>query len=49
MYPLFAGTGRILTWNRGDDDHFSKIVELTEKNVRADWDWGAEYFMACSN
>lgn len=27
----------------GDDDHFSKIVELTERNIKADWDWEAKY------
>lgn len=27
----------------GDDNHFSKMVELAEKNIKADWAWGAKY------
>ena len=41
--PCLQGQVGFLLGIEGDDDHFSKIVELTEKNVRADWDWGAEY------
>ena len=41
--PCLQGQVGFLLEIEGDDDHFSKIVELTEKNVRADWDWGAEY------
>ena len=41
--PCLQGQLGFLLGIEGDDDHFSKIVELTEKNVRADWDWGAEY------
>ena len=41
--PCLQGQVGFLLEIEGDDDHFSKIVELTEKNVRADWDWGAKY------
>lgn len=41
--PCLQGQVGFLLGIEGDDDHFSKIVKLTEKNVRADWDWGAEY------
>ena len=41
--PCLQGQVGFLLGIEGGDDHFSKIVELTEKNVRADWDWGAEY------
>lgn len=41
--PCLQGQVGFLLGIEGDDDHFSKMVELTEKNVRADWDWGAEY------
>ena len=41
--PCLQGQVGFLLGIEGDDDHFSKIVELTEKNIRADWAWGAEY------
>ena len=41
--PCLQGQVGFLLGIEGDDDHFSKIVELTEKNIKADWDWGAEY------
>ena len=41
--PCLQGQVGFLLGIEGDDDHFSKIVELTEKNIRADWAWGAKY------
>lgn len=41
--PCLQGQIGFLLEIEGDDDHFSKMVELTEKNIRADWDWGAKY------
>ena len=41
--PCLQGQVGFLLGIEGDDDHFSKIVELTEKNIRADWDWGAKH------
>ena len=41
--PCLQGQVGFLLEIEGDDDHFSKMVELTEKNIKADWAWGAEY------
>ena len=41
--PCLQGQVGFLLEIEGDDDHFSKMVELTEKNIRADWAWGAKY------
>lgn len=41
--PCLQGQVGFLLGIEGDDDHFSKIVELTEKNIKADWAWGAKY------
>ena len=41
--PCLQGQVGLLLGIEGDDDHFSTIVELTEKNIRADWAWGAKY------
>ena len=41
--PCLQGQVGFLLGIEGDDDHFSKIIELTEKNIRADWAWGAKY------
>ena len=41
--PCLQGQVGFLLEIEGDDDHFSKMVELTEKNIKADWAGGAEY------
>lgn len=41
--PCLQGQVGFLLGIEGDDDHFSKMVELTEKNIKADWAWGAKY------
>lgn len=41
--PCLQGQVGFLLEIEGDDDHFSKMVELTEKNIKADWAWGAKY------
>ena len=41
--PCLQGQVGFLLGIEGDDDHFSKMVELTEKNIKADWAWGAEH------
>lgn len=41
--PCLQGQVGFLLGIEGDDDHFSKIVELTEKNIKADWAWGAKH------
>lgn len=41
--PCLQGQVGFLLGIEGDDDHFSRIVELTEKNIKADWAWGAKY------
>ena len=41
--PCLQGQVGFLLEIEGDDDHFSKIVELTEKNIKVDWTWGAKY------
>ena len=41
--PCLQGQVGFLLGIEGDDDHFSKIVELTEKNIKVDWTWGAKY------
>ena len=41
--PCLQGQVGFLLEIEGDDDHFSKMVELTEKNIKADWAWGTEY------
>lgn len=41
--PCLQGQVGFLLGIEGDDDHFSRIVELTEKNIKADWDWGAKH------
>lgn len=41
--PCLQGQVGFLLEIEGDDDHFSKMVELTEKNIKADWAWGAEH------
>ena len=41
--PCLQGQVGFLLGIEGDDDHFSKIVELTERNIKADWDWEAKY------
>ena len=41
--PCLQGQVGFLLEIEGDDDHFSKMVELTEKNIKADWTWGAKY------
>lgn len=42
--PCLQGQVGFLLEIEGDDDHFSKMVELTEKNIKADWaSCGAEY------
>jgi hypothetical protein len=41
--PCLQGQVGFLLGIEGDDDHFSKMVELTEKNIRPDWAWGAKY------
>ena len=41
--PCLQGQVGFLLEIEGDDDHFSKMVELTEKNIKVDWAWGAKY------
>lgn len=41
--PCLQGQVGFLLGIEGDDDHFSKMVVLTEKNIKADWAWGAKY------
>ena len=41
--PCLQGQVGFLLGIEGDDDHFSKMVELTEKNIKADWAWGAKH------
>lgn len=41
--PCLQGQVEFLLGIEGDDDHFSKMVELTEKNIKADWAWGAKH------
>lgn len=41
--PCLQGQVGFLLGIEGDDDHFSKMVELTETNIKADWDWGAKH------
>ena len=41
--PCLQGQLGFLLGIEGDDDHFSRIVELTEKNIKADWAWKAKY------
>ena len=41
--PCLQGQVGFLLGIEGDDDHFSRIVELTEKNIKAKWAWGAEH------
>ena len=41
--PCLQGQLGFLLGIEGDDDHFSRIVEPTEKNIKADWAWKAKY------